>query len=154
MVIIPLTKYGLITVVDDEFAHLAHHTWGIAKRNDCTYAVRMCPKTRKPIYLHHEVLPDCPEGMHRDHRFGQTLDNRLENLQIVTHAENIRNTSKIVGVGPVHGKWRAYASRNRRQISLGTHDSREAAIRARLSWEIKEWGRLPQREALYATYGL
>ncbi len=40
----------------------------------------------------HRVLTDAPEGMFVDHINGDTLDNRLENLRICTHADNCHNS--------------------------------------------------------------
>ena len=48
---------------------------------------------RKHVKLH-KVLLWCPDGYQIDHINGNTLDNRLENLRIVTRAQNQWN-SKI-----------------------------------------------------------
>lgn len=47
----------------------------------------------KKIYLH-RFLMDSPEGLIVDHINHQTLDNRRENLRVVTHSENMKNRIK------------------------------------------------------------
>lgn len=80
-----------------------------------------------------------PEG-DIDHINGNPADNRPVNLREVTHAENMRNqrlrmNNKSGRVG-VHrhnqsGKWAAAIRVNGKHLSLGLHDSQDAAIAAR-----------------------
>lgn len=75
-----------------------------------------------------------------DHINGDPSDNRPANLRDVTHAENMRNQalrtdnkSGRVGVyaHKQSGKWAAAIRKDARVISLGLHETREAAIAAR-----------------------
>lgn len=78
-----------------------------------------------------------------DHENGDRSDNRWENLRGVTHAINMRNTSKIrgsrhvpvTGVGwmPKRRKWRVRIAVGGSTQYLGLFDSLEAAIAARLA---------------------
>lgn len=74
--------------------------------------------------MHNGPIPD---GMEIDHINHDRLDNRIENLRIVSRQENsvnlskrIDNTSGIVGVSwsKRMGKWRARISVNKKEISL------------------------------------
>lgn len=57
------------------------------------YAVarRMCD--RKLVKLH-RIVAGAPAGLVVDHVNHNTLDNRLENLRVVTQAENVRNARR------------------------------------------------------------
>jgi len=89
--IIKLTQ-GLETIIDDEdFDRLRHYKY----RFDGGYAVRTLPikeKGYKTNYkLHHDIVGKPPKGMHVDHINRNKLDNRKENLRIVTPSENVMN---------------------------------------------------------------
>ena len=49
-------------------------------------------KNRKNLFLHRYIM-DCPDDMVIDHINHDTLDNRKENLRIVSHTENMQNLS-------------------------------------------------------------
>jgi len=80
-----------------------------------------------------------PEDMHIDHINGDGLDNRRENLRIVSPRQNQANSRKHVlgqsrykGVAWCQGahKWRAYISPDRQQIHLGLYDTEIEAAAA------------------------
>jgi len=68
------------------------------------------------VFLHRFLLGE-PPGMDVDHINGNTLDNRLENLRAISHAENTRNRkgprrgsrSGVKGVSWSGGVWRVQA---------------------------------------------
>lgn len=69
-----------------------------------------------------------------DHINNDKLDNRVENLQIITHRENCHkrptnSTSKYIGVHYVknRNKWRAVITINGKKISLGSFINEEDA---------------------------
>jgi len=81
------------------------------------------------------VYGEWPDG-EIDHINGDTLDNRIENLRVASHAENGRNrganknnTSGFKGVywNRLAGKWVAQTKVNRQQIYLGTYETPEDA---------------------------
>lgn len=90
--------------------------------------------------IYHDAWP--PEQI--DHIDGNRANNRISNLRIVSNAENSRNrqiysnnTSGCPGVGlDRYGRrWRARIKVDYREIHLGTFDTMEEAIAARLSAE-------------------
>ncbi len=83
-----------------------------------------------------------------DHRNGNGLDNRLENLRDSTHTQNQRNqrihrknTTGVRGVSrhSVTGKLRAFIWFSGKRLYLGSFDTIEAAASARSAAEAKYW---------------
>lgn len=118
------------TIVDDaDFDWLSKWKWhksdhGYVRRHQCIDGKKIT------IYMHVEILKP-PPGMRGDHRFGNKLDNRRENLRICTHAENNRNRRPSAGRNLPKGvdwkarerRFRAQISVNGRQIHLGYFDA-------------------------------
>lgn len=93
---IPLTQ-GKVALVDDEdYELLSAHKW-YAQRDhkwDRWYALRHSRRegTRTIVRMHREILGLSPgDGMETDHRNGDGLDNRRDNLRVATHAQNGAN---------------------------------------------------------------
>jgi HNH endonuclease len=91
---IPLSR-GLVGIVDaDDFDRVSQFKWHAIKRpRDGRFHVMRSSKSdgvRKTIYLHRWLM-DAPIGMEVDHKNGDGLDNRRENLRICTRAQNARN---------------------------------------------------------------
>lgn len=96
----------------------------------------------KTTYLHRIIYEmfngDIPDGFEIDHIDVNSLNNRLENLRLVTRTQNVRNinvrrdsTSGITGVFQ-HGKrWKAQICIGGKQKNLGLHATKEEAISAR-----------------------
>jgi hypothetical protein len=92
-------------------------------------------------YLYHRILwiflnGEIPEGMELDHINHDKLDNRIENLRLVSHAENNRNasihknsTSGVPGVSwHKHiKKWYARIHINKKRIHLGYFNNKADA---------------------------
>jgi len=87
----------------------------------------------------HRLIMNAPEGMHVDHINGDGLDNRRENLRVVTAQENQFNSRKrVAGYSLFKGvswsaaakKWKAYICPNKKQIHIGLFDSEIAAAQA------------------------
>ena len=98
MRVIPLTQ-GLVTVIDaknfrkvNRFKWSATRSAGKGRRWGEPYACRQetVNGKKKKVYLHRWLSGD-PPGKIVDHRNNQTLDNRDENRQTVTHKENAEN---------------------------------------------------------------
>jgi hypothetical protein len=96
---------------------------------------------RKTYYLHQIIYMyfhgHIPEYI--DHKDGDSLNNRIENLRTATQSQNAANQrlrktnrSGIKGVrfNERYGKWTAAIMVNRKHISLGCHASAEEAKKA------------------------
>jgi hypothetical protein len=136
--LIPLTQ-GQFAIVDiADFEWLNQWRW-FASWGDGFYARRRV--RGKNLLMHREILQP-RKGYLVDHRNGNTLDNRRENLREATTSVNainrrIRcdNTSGYVGVKKNGNGWCASVSVGGRRISLGTFSLKEDAVFARLAGE-------------------
>lgn len=81
---IPLSQ-GLFALVDDDFELI--HKWHVSRARYTAYAIRRDKKNH--VLMHREIM-GFPDSF-VDHINGNGLDNRKENLRLVTHAENMRN---------------------------------------------------------------
>jgi hypothetical protein len=97
----------------------------------------------------HRLIMNPPEGMHVDHINGDGLDNRRENLRIVTPQQNCANSRKTImgqsrfkGVAWCAGanKWRAYIAVDRKQQHLGLFADEIAAAEAYDKRAKEVWG--------------
>lgn len=99
------------------------------------------------FYTAHRLIWKMVHGVEADridHINGDRLDNRLENLRSVSHAVNLRNverhkgrTNPGTGVRKTkNGKWQAYLSPDGKFVSLGCHDTPEAALAIRKAAEV------------------
>lgn len=106
------------------------------------YKYKMYPVHRIIYMIETGVMLE--NGMHIDHINGDRLDNRIENLRVVTCVENCRNakmpsnnTSGVNGVHKYKRKWKAMITVDFRLIYLGLFSTLEEAIKARKLADIK-----------------
>ena len=99
--------------------------------------------------LLHRIIMGEPEDLVVDHINGDPLDNRRENLRIVTQQQNNmnvsmnkRNKSGVAGVcwDKTSNKWRAEIMYKKKSIYLGRFDNLEEAGKARKDAEMKYFG--------------
>lgn len=137
---IPLSK-GKYTIVDDgDFEQLSAWKWhtnarGYAMRTTHTRDAdnkRICHK----VYMHRQII-NTPDGMLTDHINGDKLDNRRENLRVVTVKQNNWNTGipshNSTGVKGVYwraNRWEAAISQNNRKVHLGRFVNQSEAVQA------------------------
>jgi hypothetical protein len=121
-----------ILVDDEDFASLSLHRWRVVYRETST--------GRSPIYvgvgrkMMHRMVMNAKKGVCIDHRNGNVLDNRKENLRICSHAENMRNRAihrnnslGFKGVYKSRGRYRATIRCNGVKYELGSFDAAETA---------------------------
>jgi hypothetical protein len=127
---------GFVTFVSPEDAHhLQGRKWYAQKNSRLTliYAAAAGGKYRR-VLLHRQILGDAA-GIETDHRDGDGLNNRRDNLRPCSRRENQANSrhrpgaSGFRGVHRVNttGRWVAFISPRR---YLGTYDTPEQAARA------------------------
>lgn len=130
---------GKFAIVDaDVYEELSRYKWRLLK--DYVARSERANGSHKTILIHRQIM-NSPVGMDTDHRNGNKLDNRRENLRICTTAQNVVNrrktssltSSQFAGVSfdKSTGKWKATIGFNKRQINLGLFDSEEYAARVR-----------------------
>lgn len=140
---IPLTK-GMIAIVDDADFHWTNqHKWYAQSSNGKWYAARRLSRredrNRKLVLLHRVLLNAAPDK-DVDHRNGNTLDCRRENLRLCSESQNLhnrglvksRNKSGYKGVyfDKQRKKWRSRIMIDRKMIELGFFNTPEDASEA------------------------
>jgi hypothetical protein len=88
--------------------------------------------------LAHRLIMDAPKGMEVDHRNGNGLDCRRQNLRLATHRQNLWNqrrphrdsTNRYLGVTRNGSGWSARIRADGEQQNLGTFPTEEEAARA------------------------
>lgn len=162
---LPLTK-GYSAQISPEDHGLANFKWQThIDKTGRAYARRAVCEAGKPrnVWLHREIT-NCPPGMVVDHMNGDSLDNRRENLRVVTQSENMRNIgtqqrpglSGIRGVylDKARGKWRATIRIDGRNKSFGLYKTKEEAHVRRLALELEHYGIHPRRADVFREAGL
>src|SRR5690348_16299255 len=113
-----------ILVDCDDYDRLIKSHWHIAKTGG--YAIRSSKIKDYHHKLMHREIMNCPKDMQVDHINGDRLDNRKENLRIVTNSQNQMNRKaskyKYKGVYPSrNGNWIVSIMVNKKKKSLGTY---------------------------------
>lgn len=113
--------------------------------------------TPNGVYLHRLIMPNSLEV---DHRNGNGLDNRRENLRPATHKQNLANqrpqigrSSRFKGVCWRSGrsKWQAYIKlAGEKQRHLGYFDDEVEAAKAYNSAAVEAWGEFARPNSLEA----
>lgn len=147
---IPLTQNKVALVDDKDYEEISKYKWHAYKGRTTYYAARMSQsehKRRHSIRMHVAIL-GTPKGMDTDHINGNGLDNRRENLRIVTKRQNsqnlhIKKSGRFTGVSWHNQgrKWRARIKVNGKTHHLGLYDSDEAAaLRYKIAcdWQVME----------------
>lgn len=132
---IQLTR-GLVALVDDVwFEKLSEFHWYVMYNETRPYARTV----GHPNRLMHRLIMKAETSQMVDHKNGNSLDNRLENLRFCTNAQNQQNrralsphnSSGFKGVcwSASRGKWMATIT-NGKNIHLGSFSSPQDAARA------------------------
>lgn len=96
--IIPLTQDRVAIIDGRKFSELSEYKWWF----NGGYAYS---RINGRLIAMHVFLMSTPKGMHTDHINHNTLDNRLENLRVVTPKENILHRRSYNSEGnPFFGK--------------------------------------------------
>ena len=128
---------GKFALVDDEdFKRISMFEWYAAKNRHTWYARRSINKTRY-IGMHHEVMRTSSSVQH-DHKNGNGLDNRKDNLRPCNHSQNRMNCRKIKGTTSKYKgvsfnkkdkRWCVTIGLNNRHFFVGNFtDEKEAAL--------------------------
>ena len=146
--------YGRVTLVDDDdYKELNKYKWHVREDGKTFYAQRSSSRRDGPkhiIRMHRQILGlTKSDGKIGDHINRDGLDNRRENLRIVSCAGNSHNhgmhkfnKSGHTGVW-WFGRdklWHARITSNNKNINLGYYPHINDAIEARRLGEIEHWG--------------
>ncbi len=129
-------------VDQEDYRRLGKYKWSVVGTGRNLYAVRhvkVGSKTTKIVRLHREIM-NAPKGMLVDHRNGETLDSRRDNLRLATHSQNQCNkrktesktSSRYRGVyfDKRRVQWQAYIRYNGKRMYLGKFSDEIEAARA------------------------
>lgn len=132
-------NYGMTALVDvEDFANVTKYNWRRYKGRYTFYAATKI--NNKPIAMHRFILGLTDPKILADHKNGNGLDNRRENLRECGYEGNARNrkmnnnnkrvSSLYKGVCKTKfGRWSARIKFNKKDIWLGAFlDEKEAAI--------------------------
>jgi len=138
---IHLTKGQNAMVDDQDYEYINQWKWLCSSHG---YAVRVeylgggRKNTKRQTIKMHRLIMDTPIDMETDHINGDRLDNRKENLRIVTRTENQHNrklnSNNTSGYKGVHlykptNRWVARITVNSRLLLLGYFEEiKEAAL--------------------------
>ena len=93
---IPLTQDKVALIDDEDYERIAAHKWCAIRDRSQWYAARNTQRDGRntTVRMHREILGlSLGDGMETDHRNGDGLDNRRDNLRVATHAQNQANGS-------------------------------------------------------------
>jgi len=138
---ISLTQGKFALVDEDVFLEIGRDKWHAARSGLNYYAKRniQCVNGKQKTERMHSWIMKAPRGLLVDHINGDTLDNRRENLRIVTSRENCQNrhtakSSIYPGVNwlNLNKRWWAWIWIKGKSKSLGYFDSEIGAFMAYL----------------------
>jgi hypothetical protein len=134
---------GYKAIVDDDmYPVLSKYRWNILKQHGSIYVRRLeWSGVNKNVksHMHHCVIGRPLNGLQVDHINGNPLDNRRENLRIVTPRQNASNRkerrlgqtdSKYVGVHKNKNKWTSQIRIKNKTINLGSFTNEIDAYKA------------------------
>lgn len=136
---IPLTQGEFALIDEEDLALIEPHTWHaeVTVRAGKPYKVARTNITvngRSKTFRMHQFLVDIPKGMQIDHRNGNALDNRRENLRLATPSQNCQNRfragrSGFKGVWAYKKHFVAFVKAAGKHIYLGSAPTAEQAAR-------------------------
>ena len=136
---VQLTK-GKIALIDQSDAEMTSKIKWYACETNAGYFYAACHggnchSSKIHVFMHRYLMGE-PTGMKVDHRNGDSMDCRRENLRICTQSQNVRNRRKVRGSSKYKGvhfqatrnKWAVQISENGKSQHVGLFsDEREAA---------------------------
>jgi len=132
---VELTKGYYAIIDEDDWERVSKHSWSVIG-NRTIYAVATI--NGKLTYLHKFIL-NLSDDFQGDHRNGNKLDCRKDNLRKATTQQNNCNAPKPQGINGSgyrgvdrreNGRFRASIRVDRTKIALGTYDTAEEAAQA------------------------
>lgn len=159
---IPLTQGKFALVDDEDYEGLNQWKWRVNKNHNNYYAVRTQHHgegIREEIIMA-RLLMEAPKRMQIDHINGNGLDNRKENLRVVTHQQNAWNTKKRKGSSIYKGvrwfaqtnQWFVQICKDCKVLYIGLFDNEQHGAMAYDIWAkdlFGEYARLNFPQAIH-----
>lgn len=134
---IPLTQGNVALVDDDDYEMLIEHKWHYTKQGYAGAYKKGTSATGSEHLLMHREICRPQKGFVVDHINMNKLDNRKENLRVVTYQENCFNRLKIKGNSRYKGvaltrsnRWVASIWIGDTRVNLGSYEKEEDAAKA------------------------
>jgi hypothetical protein len=150
---------GYEVLIDDDLAPMIlARQWHISDRKRGIYfatSIKHPDGKSRDIKLHRFIMSAPPDSL-VDHRDGNWLDCRRQNLRVCTNAENSRNTPRKksnttgyrgVSYAPQSGKYRAGIKINGKQKHLGYFETAETAYMVYQEEAKKQFGEFYREES-------
>lgn len=126
-------KYGEkeVLIDDEDWPRISGYSWHVNGKNGKLYVVTNIPGGKKQKKLKmHRVIMNCHENDIIDHKNGNVLDNRKENLRFCSAEQNNMNASKYrngisskykgVSLHKINKRFVSYISYKKKRIYLGS----------------------------------
>jgi len=143
---------GKTALIDEcDLPLVSQYSWHAVYRKPCWYAASssLRRKTGQALYLHRLIMDAKPDE-HVDHKNGNGLDCRRENMRICTNAQNRMNNHSRTGKSAFKGvwfsaknanrQWRANISVGDKTVHLGGYETEAEAARAYNAAALKHYG--------------
>ena len=135
MILIALTQGYLAQIDDEDYERVSQHKWHAAVMRS-----GVCAMSNR-VLMHRFILGVYDPHILVDHRNGDQLDNRRENLRIATNKQNAENRKpdarSTTGVRNVtrtlNGKYQVRVKHNYVIHNFGTYDTIEEAERVAIA---------------------
>lgn len=165
------SKGNIFYIEVQDYATTSHYCWsatGRASKIGKYFGARTSRNSEfnhKMIMLHNFIWEqyngNIPKNKLIDHIDQNPANCKLSNLRLADATSNARNspmrsdnTSGVIGVGMNRNRWRSYIALNGKQMSLGSFQDKEDAIKARLRGELKYFGEFAPQRHLFEEYGI
>ena len=135
---IRLTQSKVALVDDEDFERVNQYQWHVAKNKGTLWYAAARPDGHKREYMHRFILNLGPGEM-TDHKNGDGLDNRKENLRRCSNSENAHNSKlhgdnhsgfRGVSLHRPTNKWQTHIRINGQKVNLGYYANKIDAAKA------------------------
>jgi hypothetical protein len=120
----------------EKLDEIKKYKWCVAKKGKFGFYAKTDTRVngkRKTLYLHDLLIATEKNGLQVDHIDGNTLNNKRDNLRLITQQQNLNNRVRTKGYSfdKLHKKWEAYIHIKNKKKSIGYFNTMEEAIIAR-----------------------
>lgn len=136
MAFITLTQNKIAIVDDEDYEKVSQYKWHYSTKTRSVKGYAQRKIKNGDTYMHRFIM-NCPKDKVVDHKDGDTLNNKKDNLRICSQSKNMMNktimSNNKSGYKGVHfhkllGRWVAQIKVNDKVIHLGVFDTPEEAF--------------------------